>query len=209
MLGAEIRIEPVATDPDPVDVLSWTLLASPSGMSIDPASGVMTWTPLPGQVGPHAVSVRVSDRGQFTASRSFEVSVIAAISPPLITSIADQVALVDTALQIQVELANPGAGAPLAFSLDQAPAGMQINLASGLIAWTPTSADVGTHAVIVAVINSADQMDRLVNLWSGARLAAFAFVVSFKNNEPSPHFCGEGHGSIHRTNPFAQRRCRA
>jgi hypothetical protein len=159
VLGAEIRIEPVATDPDPGDVLSWTLLASPSGMSIDPASGVMTWTPLPGQVGPHAVSVRVSDRDQFSTSRSFEVSVIAAISPPLITSIADQVALVDTALQIQVELANPGAGTPLAFSLDQAPAGMQIDLASGLIAWTPTSADVGMHEVIVAVINSAGQMD--------------------------------------------------
>lgn len=157
--GEEIRIELVATDPDPGDVLNWTLSAAPSGMSIDPTNGVVTWTPLPGQVGSHTVSVEVCDRYQHSASASFEVAVIAAIPPPLIASIADQVALVDTVLQVQVEVANPGAGAPLAYSLDEAPAGMQINPASGLITWTPTSADVGMHEVIVAVINSADQMD--------------------------------------------------
>ena len=45
-----------ATDPDG-DALLFTLLDSPAGMTIDPVSGVLQWTPTLGQVGLHPVTI--------------------------------------------------------------------------------------------------------------------------------------------------------
>jgi hypothetical protein len=54
--------------------LSFSLLAAPAGMAIDAASGLISWTPAPGQGGEHEVSVQVSD-GQNLVERSFTLRV--------------------------------------------------------------------------------------------------------------------------------------
>src|SRR5207245_9083135 len=54
-----------ATDPDiPANTLTFALVAGPSGMTLDPATGVLTWTPSEAQ-GPstNVITVRVSDDG--------------------------------------------------------------------------------------------------------------------------------------------------
>lgn len=69
---------------------------------------------------------------------------------PTITS---QPVLTATAVQsyaYQVLAADPNAGDLLSYSLTTAPAGMTIN-AAGLVQWTPTAAQAGTHAVTVRV----------------------------------------------------------
>ncbi len=74
-----------ATDPDVGDVLTWSLVTAPSGMSIDPASGLIGWTPSEGQVGSQAVSVRVTDRGGLPATQDFAILVAPPNHPPVIT----------------------------------------------------------------------------------------------------------------------------
>lgn len=64
-----------AIDPDG-DELFHSLLESPDGMTIDPSTGVIAWSPAIGQIGSHRVSVRVSDgRGGF-ADQSFDLDVL-------------------------------------------------------------------------------------------------------------------------------------
>jgi len=64
-----------AADPDPGDVLAFSLTVAPAGMEINPASGAIVWTPADGQGGPRPVTVRVQDlRGRF-AVQSFQVQV--------------------------------------------------------------------------------------------------------------------------------------
>ena len=75
----------VASDPDGGDVLSYSLVTFPSGMSIDPASGLIAWTPSEGQVGSQSVSVRVSDRGGLSAVQDFTILVAPPNHPPVIT----------------------------------------------------------------------------------------------------------------------------
>ncbi|HZL92564.1 MAG TPA: Ig-like domain-containing protein, partial [Vicinamibacterales bacterium] len=64
-----------ATDPDVGDPLTFSLTTAPAGMTIAPASGLITWTPAENQAGPQLVGVRVQDAGGLFAAQSFAIQV--------------------------------------------------------------------------------------------------------------------------------------
>jgi len=72
--GQTLNYAVPATDPDPGDTLTFRLVSGPVGASIDPASGVLTWTPADG---PELswVTVRVEDQGGLWDEASFRVRV--------------------------------------------------------------------------------------------------------------------------------------
>ncbi|NKI34565.1 PASTA domain-containing protein [Wenzhouxiangella sp. XN79A] len=70
-----VAIQPVASDPDPGDVLGWSLPVRPSGMAIDPDTGAIGWTPTRLQLGPHPVTVRVTDALGAADEATFEIRV--------------------------------------------------------------------------------------------------------------------------------------
>jgi hypothetical protein len=84
--GMAYRYDVEATDPDAGDVLSWSLVSSPTGMRIDPVSGLIEWTASEAQVGSHPVSVRVTDQGGLSAVQDFTILVAPPNQPPVITS---------------------------------------------------------------------------------------------------------------------------
>ncbi len=47
--------------------------------------------------------------------------------------------------------ADPDAGDTLRFSLSNAPTGMVVDAATGLVEWVPTAGQVGEHAVTLVV----------------------------------------------------------
>ena len=61
-----------ATDPDG-DTLTYALTVSPPGMSINPSTGVISWTPTSAQIGDYNVTVEVTD-GEFQDIQSFIVT---------------------------------------------------------------------------------------------------------------------------------------
>ncbi|MCP4171811.1 MAG: PKD domain-containing protein, partial [Fuerstiella sp.] len=67
-----------ADDPDN-DILTYTLKNSPDGMAIDPATGVITWTPTGEHTGIHNVSVEVSDGRDGTDIQHYTLRVLSAI----------------------------------------------------------------------------------------------------------------------------------
>jgi len=147
--GVEYRYAVVAADPNG-DTLTYALAQAPAGMTVQPSTGQLAWTPVAGQIGSHDVTVRVSDAGGLAATQSFSIVVAAPNVAPLITSTPVTVAVVGTAYAYDVN-AGDGNGDPLTYSLTQAPAGMSIHAASGLIGWTPGGAQAGSHAVTVRV----------------------------------------------------------
>ena len=67
-----------ATDPDVGDILTYSLTGSiPEGMTIDPATGEIYWTPTAIQIGDNNVTVEVSDNGSPVESdiQNFTVAV--------------------------------------------------------------------------------------------------------------------------------------
>src|SRR5207249_2279926 len=84
-----------ATDADlPANTLTFSLVSGPAGVSINPTTGVLTWTPTAGQ-GPstNVITVKVTDNGvpALSDSKSFAVAVTHANSAPVLSPISDQV----------------------------------------------------------------------------------------------------------------------
>ena len=75
------------------------------------------------------------------------------ITSPVTRALIDQLYIYD------VEATAPDIGDELTFSLDDAPAGMTIDPAMGLIQWIPTSMQVGAHSVTVRIQNAAGLFD--------------------------------------------------
>ncbi len=176
-----------AVDPEN-DPLSFALINAPAGMTIDSARGIVRWTPTLSQLGTVSATVAISDtRGNQTLQR-FQINVTQLIRnrDPIITSKPMFRARAEAAYEYDVEAIDPE-GAQLTYLLLAAPAGMQIDSASGLITWTPTTAQAGSHLVqvvaqdpdggqalqrfaILARVNQApslDQRRRSKSLWVG------------------------------------------
>src|SRR5437773_8878880 len=87
--GTTLVITNTASDSDlPTNTLTFSLVWPPAGMSIDPGSGVLTWTPAETQ-GPstNVISVKVTDNGTpaLSDSKKFTVTIVAAL--PAILSV--------------------------------------------------------------------------------------------------------------------------
>src|SRR6185369_623445 len=111
----------------PANTLSFSLVSAPSGVNLDPSTGVLTWTPSEAQ-GPstNVIAVKVTDNGapQLSDTKSFKLVVNEANSAPVLTvptdrSIAELSTLTVTNTASDVDMpANT-----LSFSLVSAPAG--------------------------------------------------------------------------------------
>ena len=72
-----------AHDDDPEDTVTYTLASSsPAGMSINPDSGLITWTPNDTQVGAHGISVQATDTGGLSDTQNFSIIVDAEPEDP-------------------------------------------------------------------------------------------------------------------------------
>ena len=74
--GVELTFAATATDPDVPSTLSFTLTGAPAGASIDPVSGVFTWTPSEAQgPGSYPFDIVVTDDGTPTLTDSETITV--------------------------------------------------------------------------------------------------------------------------------------
>ena len=152
-VGVAYSYAVLATDIDN-DPLTYSLTTAPAGMTIDPATGLIRWTPTAGQASPNSVAVLVSDGQGGTATQTFTVVVTnqAPIRPPVITSSPPFTATVGALYQYAVTATDPQ-GSALTYALTAAPPGMTIDPASGLIAWTPQAGQAGSPTVTVTAAN--------------------------------------------------------
>jgi hypothetical protein len=59
--GQDFHYQVKATDADPGDVIRFTLISGPPGMSINPTTGVIDWTPASNITGKYDVKINISD----------------------------------------------------------------------------------------------------------------------------------------------------
>ncbi|MCK4658684.1 MAG: tandem-95 repeat protein [Phycisphaerae bacterium] len=150
-VGQEYVYQAAAFDEDG-DTLTFALETAPAGASITSTNGLITWTPLAGQVGVNEFLLRVEDDEGAWASQQWAVtaSLYGDNQAPTITSTPIFVAVVDQEYRYDVEADDPDRD-QLTYSLTARPAGMQIEASTGLITWTPSQEQVDTHEVVVRV----------------------------------------------------------
>jgi hypothetical protein len=133
--------------------LTFSLGAHPDGMTIDPSSGLVSWTPPSSQAGQQPlVEVTASEPSGAADTESFNLPVVATTpnTAPTITSTPRTSVRLGGSYSYQVVATDP-TGDPLTFSLPTAPAGMTIDAKTGLVSWKPTAAELGSNPVQVRV----------------------------------------------------------
>ncbi len=164
-----------ASDVDVGDSLAYSLTASPVGMTIDPATGLITWTPTNDQVGFNEVVVLVSDGNGGNVTQTFSISVSNTNDAPTITSTPITAGTEDTEYTNDVNATDMDIGDTLTYSLTTYPDGMVIDSATGMITWTPTNDHIGANSVTVKVIDGNGSMDT----------QSFSITVSNVNDPPT------------------------
>ncbi len=153
-----------AVDPDAGDVLTFSLTGAPAGMSIDPQSGMLSWTPTAGDLGVNGVSALVTDLGGLTDAEAFNIEVTQPLpapktnAAPVLTVPADQSLVFDAPLNLLAS-ATDADGDTLTFAFINAPSGMSMDPATGAITWTPAEPQIGAHDVAVRVADTAGAVD--------------------------------------------------
>ncbi|MBN8248299.1 MAG: hypothetical protein J0L84_12770, partial [Verrucomicrobia bacterium] len=178
----EFRIAVRASDPDlPVNTLSYRLAeGAPDGARLDPASGELVW-----QVGirtsPETRRLVVLATDDGVPPRQTELAFNVHVLPPTLRlqRIADQQADEESLWTLTAVVTNsPGALPPFQFTLEgEAPEGLTLNAASGLMFWRPSEAQgPASHRLALAVTDAAQPPNRHVQ--------SFELSVREVNREP-------------------------
>ncbi|MEJ1929429.1 putative Ig domain-containing protein [Nostoc sp. NIES-2111] len=139
------------------DELSFELVLKPEGMAIAP-NGTISWRPGNEQVGKHQVIVRVSDAKGGVDLQSFEVEVKLGNRAPNFVSITPDTAHIQANKQFQYQTkALDLDGDTIAYEIvsntsNTIPSGVAINRTTGLVTWTPTTAQTGGSVVSADII---------------------------------------------------------
>ncbi len=186
-----LNVTVTATDADiPKNNLTFSLIAPPEGMTIDSASGAISWVPTEAQgPGSYPVKVAVTDDNalaineqHLSTTNSFTVTVREVNTAPFVT-IGDQAVDEGKAFSATVVVAD--GDLPLngrTFALVDPPQGLTIDPTTGVLSWTPTEAQgPSTNAVTVTV---TDDNPAAVNEAHLSTSKTFIIVVNEVNSAP-------------------------
>ncbi len=148
-----------ATDPDQEDSgkLSYASANLPQGATLDPASGVFTWTPTYDQSGNYGVNFVVSD-GKLTDGKTATITVNHVNRPPVLNEIASQTVEENKALTFSISGNDPDKEdqGKLSYSVQNLPTGAAFTPSNRTFVWTPTYEQSGIYSnVLFRVADSA------------------------------------------------------
>ena len=155
--GSEFTLALAASDADPADALTFSLTTSPSGMSINPYTGLIRWTTSE-STGPstNPVVARVQDNGDpsLAATAAFTLVVREVNSAPLLAAITNRT-INEGQLLLITNVVTDYDLPPnkLTFSLGGTrPTGAAINATNGIFRWQPTETQGPTTNLITVIV---------------------------------------------------------
>ncbi len=163
--GDPIQLQLIASDPSGLPI-TYTSDLLPSGASLDPVTGIFTWTPGFTQNGIYQIPVTVSN-GQTSASRTLGVAVLNTNAAPVFQTLNTYHFLEGQSTQMRAQAIDPDnpdyeppyrnsdgtlaqreSGVPtLTFSASGLPTGAVFDPQTQLLDWTPTFAQAGSYLV--------------------------------------------------------------
>ncbi|MFM6156165.1 MAG: putative Ig domain-containing protein, partial [Sphaerospermopsis kisseleviana] len=150
-VGSAYQYQVEAKDPDG-QTLRYQLLESPQGMTIDAASGLLSWTtPVNGN---YQVVVAVFDPDGLGVTQGYTLTA-KTNSLPVIRSTPGLEAVPNQIYRYNLQAFDPD-GDSLGYSLDTTSQALGMTLdTQGRLSWTPNNSQLGDHAVILTVTDGA------------------------------------------------------
>ena len=150
-VGSAYQYQVEASDPDG-QTLRYQLLESPQGMTIDAASGLLSWTtPVNGN---YQVVLAVFDSEGLGVTQGYTLTA-KTNSLPVIRSTPGLEAVPNQLYRYDLQAVDPD-GDSLRYSLDATSQALGMTLdIQGRLTWTPNNSQLGDHAVTLTVIDGA------------------------------------------------------
>lgn len=153
-----LSIQLIGADPDREDAgkLIYTAESLPAGAHIDPAQGILAWSPSYEQSGQYTVNLMVSDPAGLSARQTVAITVNHVNRPPVLEPLPPQVGSENTPLLFVVKASDPDVedAGKLIYLAGNLPAGATLNEKTGQFAWTPTFIQSGEYSVSIQVSDS-------------------------------------------------------
>ncbi len=141
---------------------TYTALDPANGMTVNPTTGLVTWTPIDADVGADYFTFRID---HVLGSVTVIVAVQVRANVPYITSGATGQAVATQPHSLQFsQVPDVYNTSPVTYSLLSGVAGMSVDAATGLLTWTPTLADIGTASASVQITNYAGSTSTTVSI---------------------------------------------
>ena len=162
--GQLLTFTATATSPDNFPVIFSLDAGAPTGASINPTTGVFSFTPTLDQgPGTYTITVRATTACANPCSDTETITVTVLDSGsqnscPVLNVIGNRTVTVGSQLSFVATATDADAGQVLTFSLDPgAPTGASINSSTGAFTWTPSAGTTpGTFPITVRVTDNAD-----------------------------------------------------
>lgn len=158
-VGSLYRYAAAAVDPE-FTALSWSLDAAPAGMSVDPDTGLVEWTPAAALPSTVSVALRAVDAGGATATQGFDIAVRESNAAPVISTAPPTSVLAGAFYSVRMR-AEDADGDPLHWRLLQGPPGMTLHPGFGWLHWTTLGNDPGSYLVRLEVSDDWGGRDEL------------------------------------------------
>ncbi len=123
----------------------------PRRATLNPATGLLSWTPQPGQAGSYNLIVTASD-GSLSGSEGVAIAVTPSVFPPVFVPLLPQYAREGTPITFTVVAADLD-GDPLTYTLANTPSGATLNATSGRFTWTPAFGSAGDQTLHFSATN--------------------------------------------------------
>jgi hypothetical protein len=144
-----------AIDPD-ADSLHFTLTNGPSGMMIDPVTGLLDWTPGYSQAGLYTVTVNVTDTIGAFSKDSLVFAVFNVNRSPYFTSVIPDTVFLQEGKNFLLDIdAADDDVEPLRYSISFTPSGMTFDTANGMLSWTPAYWQAGDYGFVFQVYDTS------------------------------------------------------
>jgi hypothetical protein len=134
---------------DDSDGLTYGAVWLPEGATLDPATGVFSWTPGYDQAGSYDVTSTVSD-GSLTDSETITITVTNMNRVPVLGTVGDKSVMEGSALQFTLTANDPDGGT-LTFGATGLPAGASLDTSTGEFVWAPGYDRAGDYPVTFTV----------------------------------------------------------
>jgi len=151
--GVQLSFTATATDPDAGTVFTYSGTNLPSGASINPTTGVFTWTPSYSQANTYlGVVIQVADSTGLTDSETITITVNDVNGPPILSAIGNRTVNENSLLTFTATATDPDPGTVFTYSGTNLPSGATIDAVTGIFDWTPDYTQSGVYSGIVITV---------------------------------------------------------
>lgn len=146
---------PTVTRPLNMAPITWSLDSPPSGMTIDPDTGVISWpNPIQSPFLYQIIIRATNDAGSITQNLFLGVNA----GPPALVPIPDEILTCGTNQSYvgpTPQVTDPSCMEPIInWSLDDGPPGMTINFGTGVVSWPSPDLSTGSHMITIRATNA-------------------------------------------------------